>query len=265
MDINKKLAQFLESGREFVLATVIEATGSSPARSGFKMIVSNEEFLGTVGGGTLEYKTVEAARETLKRKKNSLIAFDLKNIGMTCGGQAKIFFEYIQGEKRMYIFGGGHICQAFSPIAASLGFKITVLDNRSDVANKEKQPFAHEIVCEEFESGIDKMKFGDNSFALIATNKHAYDGAVIKKLCEQEEKFRYIAMIGSKTKVKTCLEELIDMGIKIETLKKIYSPAGLKIGGDSPAEIAVAIAAEVIAFEHGKDVPNMKTNLVGET
>ena len=105
MRIMEKLNEYCVGGKEFVLVTVVEATGSSPARSGFKMIVDKNNIFGSVGGGSLEYLAVDAARELFGTRKNLLKEFNLSAIGMTCGGTVKLFFEYMPGGKNFFIFG----------------------------------------------------------------------------------------------------------------------------------------------------------------
>lgn len=258
INIQQAICEYIEDGKEFVTATVVEAVGSSPARSGFKMIITKDGFTGSVGGGKIEYIAVDTAREQIKKRKNLLSEYNLGEIGMTCGGTVKIFYEYMPGGRNFFIFGGGHVCQAVSPIAESLGFKVKVMDNRPEIANRECQPHAHEVICGEFAEEIDKLKIPDNSYALIVTNKHTHDGEVLHALCRRAEKFTYIGMIGSRTKVGLCFSQLREAGVSEDTISKIYTPVGLNIGGESPAEIAVGIMAEVIAVDYGRDVPNMK-------
>lgn len=259
MNIQKKISEYIDGDREFVVATVVEAVGSSPARSGFRMIVDGDGFEGSVGGGALEYRAVDDARKQLSLRKNALKEYALGDIGMTCGGTAKIFYEYMPGGRNFYVFGGGHICKSVCPIAESLGFKVTVVDDRPEVANSESQPHAQNVICGDFEEVIEGLAIPDNSYALIVTNKHIHDRDVLEALCKRAGKFRYIGMIGSRTKVAICLRELSEAGVSDETIENIYTPVGLNIGGDSPAEIAVGIMAEIIAIDHGKEVPHMKS------
>jgi xanthine dehydrogenase accessory factor len=235
----------------------VEAIGSTPGRKAFKMIIADDgTFYGTVGGGAIEYKVVEMGRELIKKKTNHFQKFNLKEIGMICGGEISVFFEYMAGGKYLYICGGGHVCQAIEPIAKSLGFNITVIDNRKDVAVRELHPSADEIVCGEFDETIKNMQIRQPAYAIILTNKHIHDGDSLKALLSKDDSFEYIGMIGSRNKVKTCLENIKD--INQEKLDKVYTPIGLNIGGETPAEIAVGIMAEIISLQYGRNVPHMK-------
>ncbi len=261
MNTLKKTLEYLDNNRDFVLMTVVRAEGSSPARSGFKMIVDSEGNLhGTVGGGALEYKAVETAKQCLQNKTNILEHYNLADIGMECGGAAEIFYEYISKEKNIYIFGAGHICQAFSPIAKQLGFRITVIDDRPEVAIPSLQPTADEIICGSFVETINTLDFPNQSYCLIVTNKHLHDYDCLKALLAKETNFYYIGMIGSRVKVSNIFAKLSKDGISEEKIKKVSSPVGLNIGGDTPSEIAVGIAAEIISIENAKTVPHMSIN-----
>ena len=259
MKILRKLQEYLDNNHEVVLATVVDAQGSTPGRKAFKMIIADDgTFYGTVGGGAIEYEVVESGRRLLKDKSNLFKVFNLNDINMACGGNITVFFEYIANAKTLYILGGGHVGQAIEPIANSLGFKITVLDDRKEVTTRELHPFADEIICGEFYETIENMKINNPAYVVVLTNKHLHDGDCLRALLQKECEFEYIGMIGSKRKIKICLDELEKGGINREKIDKIYTPVGLDIGGDTPAEIAVGIMAELIALQYGKNVPHMK-------
>ncbi len=259
MNIFQKVNEITSQNKEIVLATVVDAKGSSPARKAFKMIiVADGSIMGSVGGGALEYEVVNIGRELIKSKQNDLRHFDLSELGMACGGEVTVFFEYISKGKYLYIFGGGHICQAISPIAQSLGFRITVVDDRPEVTSKEMHPSAENVTCGGFVETVSTMEIHSPAYALIVTNKHMHDGDTLKALLQRNEEFRYIGMIGSKSKVEGCMNMLERTGIDRKKLQQIYTPVGLRIGGDTPAEIAVSIMAEVIAVENNKTAPHMR-------
>lgn len=255
----KKLQEYLDNNNEVVLATVVDAKGSTPGRKAFKMIVADDgTFYGTVGGGAIEYEVVEKARKLIRQKSNLLKEFKLKDLNMICGGEVTVFFEYMANLRTLYILGGGHVGQAIEPIASSLGFRVIVVDNRPEVTTKELHPFAQEIICGDFYETIKNMTLNNPAYAIVLTNKHLHDSDCLRALLQKEHELKYIGMIGSMTKVKICLDELEKGGIKRDKIDKVYTPIGLDIGGDTPAEIAVGIMAELIAIAHDKKVPHMK-------
>jgi xanthine dehydrogenase accessory factor len=249
----------IRKNREMVLATVVEALGSSPGRQAFKMIVfSDGKTKGTVGGGAVEHTVIQRARKCFEEGKSHLESFDLESLGMACGGKMTVFFEYIPRHKQLFIFGGGHICQAVTPMAAALEFDITIVDNREDVARADLHPCAKNVLYGDYGAIIRELEISAPSFALIVSHKHLHDEEILRGLLLREDNFTYLGMIGSRKKVRNCIDRLISEGIKKEKADNVFSPVGIDIGADTPHEIAVSILAEMIAIEKGKTVPHMK-------
>ncbi len=247
-------ANVLQSrGKEFVLATIVEGASGSPGKAGFKLIyLPDGKTNGTLGGGKLEFDSIAICKETLKTKVNSLSSFELTEdkLGMACGGKVKIFFEYFAPMKIFYLFGCGHLCQALSPILSTLGFKLVAIDNRRDYAVKERLPFVDEVVCEDYVEFLDKLQIQDNDAVAIFTHGHSHDHEIVEKIYSKGFDGKYIGLIGAAGKVATSLRKLnIKKGDPF--LKKFYSPIGLNIAETTTAEIAVAIAAEVLAVYNG--------------
>lgn len=262
MKILDHINNLLEKNISFVLATVVDADGGSPAKAGFKMVIADDGSLfGSVGGGGIEYKAVDVAKECIKRGRSCFKEFELADLGMACGGRAAIFFEYLAKQEHLYVLGAGHICQAITPIAESLGYKVVVIDDRKEVTDPKMHPSAAEVICGDFEETIGKIKIATPASALIVTNKHLHDYDCLKAVLLRKEEFAYIGMIGSVVKVEKIFERALDEGLSKEKIKRVYSPVGLKIGGDTPAEIAVGIMAEMIAIKYEKDLPHMKIDL----
>ncbi|MDQ7822342.1 MAG: XdhC/CoxI family protein [Candidatus Eremiobacteraeota bacterium] len=259
MDIYRKIAALIDEQKEMVIVTVVETLGSTPARKAFKMIVlADGTTAGTVGGGALEYEAVKKAKECLNAGRNALQELNLEKIGMACGGAVKIFHEYIAPLKSLYIFGGGHICQAVAPMAAALGFSITVIDNREEIARQALHPAAKKVILGEYTEVIGALPIHHPAYCLIVSHKHGHDAEILKALLMRDDSFAYIGMIGSRKKVKVTFENLLREGIDRQKLEHVYSPVGLAIGADTPAEIAVSILAEMIALGQGAEAPHMR-------
>ena len=251
MKIFKKIIELEESGQTAVLATVVETTGSTPRAAGARMLILDDgSTFGTVGGGAIEKAVIDNASELIKEGGNKLIRETLKDMGMYCGGGMTVYLETLNPPERLFIFGGGHIGQILSTFAGNLGFHVTVIDNRQEVASSQNLPHADEIICQEYAAALDQVTLLPSSYIVILTHKHTHDYEVLEHCIEQPH--RYLGMIGSKRKVATCLKQLEEKGISKELIESIHSPIGLKIGGQTPAEIAVSIAAELIATRHQK-------------
>lgn len=252
MNIFRIGAELLERGIDLVVVTVLKASAGTPGKEGFKMILTEEgELSGTVGGGALEKRAIDEAREVMRERKNRLLELDLQDEGMICGGRVTLTLEFLQAGRGFVIFGGGHIGRALTPILESLGFRVTVFDNRPEVKEMLGEGPLREIIIGDYRniSTVLKKTIRDG-FCFVATHGHSYDYDIVKQLLSTEQPFSYMGMIGSKKKVGTLLKRLEGEGIAVPDY--LYAPVGLDLGGDTAAEIAVSIAAEVITIINGK-------------
>ncbi len=248
-----------DAKQEFVVATVVDTQGSTPGQLGFRMLVFADRTEGTVGGGALEMTVGEAAREILlKRQSAQLRSFNLAELNMSCGGQASIFFEPCFRKPPLWIFGAGHVARALAPMVAAVGFHLTVVDNRPGFATAEYFPSGAELLTEDYPLASSRMPV--NAYAVIVTHGHAHDEEILNALSAVKPPLPYIGMIGSKRKVGQILKKMEQSGL--EDLNNIYTPIGLKLGGDSAEEIALAIAAEILGVYHRvQNLPHCRLDL----
>ena len=156
-----------------------------------------------------------------------------------------VFCEVVKSLPRLCILGGGHVSLALSKIAAMIGFKVTVVDEREEFANKERFPEADQVYCCDFGEGLDRFHGGDNDYFVIVTRGHSFDRFCVERILS-DGRYAYCGMIGSRTKTKLLFEDMEKHGYTREQLDSVYTPIGLAIGAETPAEIAVAIAAELV-------------------
>jgi len=150
---------------------------------------------------------------------------------------------------RAFIFGAGHISQSLSKVATLAGFATVVVDDRETFANRERFPEAAEVHAAEYEDIFPNLPINETSYVIIVTRGHRDDMRVLKLAIATPA--RYIAMIGSKRKVLNVVGELEKEGIPRAALERIHAPMGLDIGAISPEEIAISVAAEMIAVRRG--------------
>ena len=321
----------LEADRPVVLVSIVANSGSTPRGAGAMMAVfPGGGSAGTIGGGAVEYEAQKQAVMILESKQtrinpHTLTKYDVADLGMICGGDVTVFYEYldpadnralelftyirasldknenawlirrfedgtpvetavfdggglhftalikedevspllgtsasITGEKiriyteplvragKVYIFGGGHVAQELAPALSRVGFSVTVIDDREGFTNPELFPGADDIKLCEFTEISDKLSVGEPDYAVVVTRGHQYDYEVLEQLLKTQA--RYIGCIGSAKKMDTIRRRLIGAGIPEDALKRLFSPIGLKIKADTPAEIAISIAAEMILF-----------------
>ena len=247
----RALWETVEQGRGAVLALVVGTQGSVPRKAGAKMLVHPDGTIqGTIGGGRLERRIIEEALRLLKGEGGArLLAFDLeKDLDMACGGSTKIYLEALSRMRRLVLFGGGHIGHALYTLWPLLGMTPVVVDERPEFCNETRFPAAdlHPVLPGE---AVERLGLGERDHVVIATHRHLRDLECLRRVIEHP--VGYVGMIGSRKKAAATLDGLHSEGVAKDRLQRVHTPIGLNLGGRSPGEIAVAIAAEIIAVGHG--------------
>lgn len=247
VELLRRCAELAESATRFVLVTLVEATGSTPQDTGAKMIVTAEGLAaGTVGGGRVEAKAIDEALAMLtEQRPHQLVDWNLKaDVGMTCGGSVKLFFECPGVSSwRIVVFGAGHIAQALTRLLISLPCQVTCIDPRADW-------------LEQLPTGITRLQtdqpaaevasLPDDAFIVCMTRGHRSDLPVLQQVYQLERIFPYVGVIGSRAKATVLRKELTAGGIDADQLT-FHCPIGLPLGTNHPGEIAVSIAAQLLA------------------
>ncbi len=259
-DIFEQIPHVREHGGEAVLITVVEREGSAPAQPGTKMLVYPDgRSVGTVGGGALEKIARRRAIELLRERRSTLVRYVLGDdevlmsgeepTGMICGGRAALFFDYIGHGAQLIIYGGGHVGQALLRHAQSLGFYVTVVDHRPELAASLEG--AGRVIIGDYVTALDEQPAPPGGYYLVATPSHSFDYAVLKRVMLSDWQPAYVGVIGSKAKAlanaQRLAQEVSDVNWDV-----LYCPVGLDIGGPSPDEIAISILAEIQALRHDK-------------
>ena len=249
-DIFEEIVRIRSEGGIAALATIIKTKGSTPREEGSKMLIrSDGTILGSIGGGTLEDQVCQEAMDVIREARQKLLHFNLTGEeitedGMLCGGNMDILVEPILAQPNLYIFGAGHVSFSISKIAKMAGFKVVVIDDRAEFANKNRFPEADEIVAEDFSKVFSKLKINRSSYIIIVTRGHQFDEKVLEWAVRSEA--NYVGMIGSRKKKEAVFSNLQSKGISKELLESVHVPIGLDIHAETPEEIAVSIMAEVI-------------------
>ncbi len=257
MNIFAACDRVLSSGRSAALATIVDVSSGTPGKPGFKLLLTEDgELFGTVGGGALESRAIEEARAVLQTGKSRIFHFEMADLGMECGGSADLVIEYLQSVTPFMLFGGGHIGKALSPVLQSIGFSVTVYDSRAEVSDYFGESGIRVIPgdYEDFKDNADTIRRAD--YCIIATHGHQHDYEVLKQLLLLDKEFRYIGLIGSRRKIQATAKRLQDEGIAVPSY--VYAPIGLKIGAMTAEEIAVSIAAEVVAVKNNYVADHMR-------
>lgn len=309
----QQLLKQLQQNKKVYLLTVIQNSGSSPGRKGFKMLVSEDSFIyGSVGGGVMEFTLVEEVKQLLQKEEQPI--FYKKQVhqgngkdksGMICSGEQTVVFhplnytnisliekilnclqsnnqhtlsfsptgvkftkntitekyqadikstnnwkfkELIGFKETLYIVGGGHVGLAVSQLFKQLNFHVVVFDNRRQLNTLEVNNYAHQKHVIDYTTIQKHIKEGKDSYIAIMTNKYTDDKLVLSQLIRKNYKF--IGVLGSKAKLKTMWEVLLKEGFTQQELDSVFAPIGIHIKSETPEEIAVSIAAEIIQVKN---------------
>jgi len=260
-DVLPAAAAALERGEPAALVTIVRSSGSTPQRTGAKMLVfADGRTVGTIGGGCYENDALGKAREAIANGKPALVKYDLNDdfvqeSGLICGGQMEVYIDPIAPSPALYVIGAGHVGWNLARIAADAGFRIHVLDDREKFANAERFPFADTIEVDDIGAWLHKAELPASAYVVVVTRGHTHDFEAVRALAARD--LRYLGLIGSRAKVARIFDALESEGMPLECLQRVHAPIGLDIGAITPAEIAVSILAELIAIRHGKDVSSV--------
>lgn len=169
---------------------------------------------------------------------------EIKSTGIYETSLGQMFVEISESSPHLIILGGGHVSLSVAKIGKMLDFHVTVVDDREDFASPDRFPEADEVIFGSFDRLFEKVPEYENSYYVIVTRGHVGDKACLESILGST--YKYVGMIGSKSKIKLTMESLREEGIPEEKLSEIYAPIGLDLGGQLPSEIAVSIAAEII-------------------
>ena len=318
ISIWKLISKSIGKNIPVMLLYVLESKGSSPGRQGFFMVVNNNgEMEGSIGGGIMEHKFVEMAKERLKTQGTSDKAQEVKKqyhdktaaknqSGMICSGEQTIllypvrkkdasqfkkiissleqnkngslelspegikfskeipekdfefkmrseedwFYKEKTGYKnQLFIIGGGHCALAFSKLMSSMDFFIRVYDERKNLKTMKENDSAHEKhVITDYNELKNLIPSGNNHYVVIMTFGYRTDDVAVRALLNMQ--FKYFGLLGSQSKIEKMLYDYRNEGMSEEFLQMIHTPVGLPIKSQTPEEIAVSIAAEIIKVKN---------------
>lgn len=254
-DIFERIVEIKKSGTPSALAIVIRTEGSAPRKPGAKMIVCKDgSIIGTLGGGGLENAVIKEAMDAIQDGKPKIAFFTLDiekgKLDMMCGGTVEVYIEPILPSDKLIIFGAGHITRSLAPIMKKIGFQVTVVDDNPDFLKKEYFPDIEDLHIIDMESFARSLRSDSNTYIVVLSRGFSRDRAILGQILRKD--FRYIGMIGSKRKMENITNGLKEEGMPDDALVKLKCPIGLDIGAETPEEIAISIAGEIIAVKKGK-------------
>jgi len=251
--IVRALADALDRGVAVVMATVVRTQHSVPRHAGAKMLVYGDgRQLGTIGGGEMESRVRDAAADALATGRPTSLEFDLVDPAHgdpgVCGGSATIYLEPFMPQPHLLVIGCGHVGAAVVELAHWLGFRVTAMDDRAEVADTALLPDADVVLAGPLDESLQRAVIDEATHVVLVTRNVVVDAEVLPIVFESSA--RSIGVMGSARRWATTRTKLADAGIADEQLDRVTSPIGLDINAETPAEIALAIMTEIVARRH---------------
>ena len=156
----------------------------------------------------------------------------------------RFLVEPLRPTGTVYLFGAGHLSQRVAPLSQSVGFRTVIVDDRQEFANRERFPAPAEIVPVDSFATLPSLPIDENSYLVIVTRGHLYDGVVLKQVLRSDA--AYVGMIGSRGKRDLVFKDMINHGFREDELARVHAPIGTNIGAETPEELAVSIVGELI-------------------
>ncbi len=247
----ERLAQLAATGQPFVSVTLVESIGSTPQDAGTKMLVTVAGLAhGTIGGGKVEHKALEQAQRLLTEEgaqPRLFVEWNLQtDIGMTCGGAVKLYFEtYHLHDWHVVVFGAGHVAQALVHCLAAVDCRITCIDTRQEWLDRLPTSTRLRPICS-VDPRLNVQDLSASDFVVCMTMGHGTDLPILAAIAKRGLQPAYLGVIGSRAKRKVLLRELAELGFNEAVLGPLHCPIGLPLGSNQPAEIAISIAAQML-------------------
>ena len=258
-----KAYEAAKKGQSYAFATVVDSTiKGTPRKAGAKMIILEDGSLfGTIGGGRNEKAAREECLKAIQAGKPTLVTYNYfgREGESVCGGQIKVFIEPFIGQRHFVICGAGHISLPLSVIGKMLQFRVTIIDNRPEFANKKRFPHVDQIIVGPHAEELGKIQIDSKTYIMVVTQGNEFDFECLKIVVAS--KAAYIGVISSQPKRVKFFGRLKEMGISEKELKRISIPAGIDIGAQTPEEIAISIASELVKVYNKNFLATDKFNL----
>lgn len=251
-EISELLLTASAAGGSAAAATVIGAEDTAGIRPGARMALVRHPSDGTTTRGSLGDASLDAlavhhldAALDDRRSRDGIRTIEAPR------GQIELYVEVRRPIRELIVVGAGHVAQPMAHMGAMLGYLVTVLDDRPDFATRERFPDADRLIRADFSDPFADVVLHERSFLLLVTRGHKYDFECLIRALRADPSPAYIGMIGSRRRVRATYVQLLDEGFNRASLKRIHAPVGLDIGAETPEEIAVAVAAELVMLDRG--------------
>lgn len=253
MNIYKYVSDLETSGEGGVLCTIVSSHGSTPRHTGSKILLYPDgRFIGSVGGGEIESRILDEARDAYKTGKSKILNYSLvkpqEGDPGICGGQVEVYVEPILPKPKLIVIGAGHVGKALAHLGTWLEYNVLVSDDRPEFCTPEMVPDANGYYPIQMAEIPNHIKITPHTYLVLTTRGSKIDVEGLEPLLETEA--AYIGIIGSKRRWALTRKTLLERGVPEEKLNRIHSPIGLELNAETPEQIAVSIMAEIMMLQH---------------
>lgn len=244
----------LGRGESIALMTVVRVSGATPCPPGTKALAREDgTFSGTFGGANLDQLVRADAQRLLAAGHSELVTYHIdpdsgESVG-SCGATIELFIEPLRPEPRLLIAGSGYVAQALARLAAPLGWRVALVDDRSEFAASGTLPPGTSVAVDDIAEWLRTRNADAMSAIVIVTRGHRSDEEGLRAALESGA--GYIGMIGSPSKVRNIFRHLLRADVARAELERVHAPIGLDLGARTPDEIALSIAAELLLWRRG--------------
>ena len=246
LPLGDEILEAYDGGEPVSLATIVN-NPRNPELLGAKLLLRADGTVsGTLGAPALDEPALATARRIA----------DIGNTESITAEGAEIFVEGFTTPPTLVMVGGGHVGKATADLANLLGYRVYVVDDRPEFANKERFPYAEQVVVAPYHQWAEHLSINVNSFLVVATRGHRFDDMALESALKTRA--RYIGLLGSRRKTLMIYRRLMEQGVAKERIREVYAPVGLNIGALTPEELAVSIMSEIIMVRRGGDGGQMR-------
>jgi xanthine dehydrogenase accessory factor len=249
------LIESIEAGRAVAVATVVKATGIYAPTLGQRLLVwLDQPPLGNLNLNQINAEALNDIRQALWQRRPQTLSYQ------TAESQVELFIEVQRRPPTLLIVGAGHVALPLAQLGKLANFEVVVLDDRPQFANRQRFFMADQVLAQPFRETLRQWPIDNDTYIVLVTRGHSHDVECLLEVLDSPA--RYIGMIGSKRRVQGVFELLErEQNLNPAKFDRVYAPIGLDIGAENPAEIAVAIMAEIIKVYRGGRATSLSDSL----
>jgi len=249
LDVLAAAAEILDAQQAQEAIAVVVPVSGPPELIGQRIAVRRSldgafRRVGSFGDAVLDAGALELARRTLEDRRAS--SEGVHELASSAGQTVSVYVEGHHPRPDLVIVGAGHIAQPLCAMGALMGFRVIIVDDRPEFATRERFPEADRIVRVDFSDPFAEVPLHSTSYVILVTRGHKYDFECLRHLLKSDVEPPYVGMIGSRRRVRAAFSQLAGEGLDRDRLSRVRAPVGLDIGAETPIEIAVAVAAEIV-------------------